>query len=182
MRKFCGWGSLVMVATLTTAGTATAATLTDEVNSLVGEWEGQANDGSAVHLSFTAGQEPLLLSGRWQVGGGTFARDTGLSVVRLDGSMFLVPDASPFTAAQPVYNMTRLPSGGLRGVQLQHDANESGMALRVEEVRFGKQRDDGTRVLHFGLGDRLCADNASPAGKACGKSESQDVILHKVSQ
>ncbi|MBM4254185.1 MAG: hypothetical protein FJ146_19645 [Deltaproteobacteria bacterium] len=182
MRKFLTWSSLVTVATMAVAGSAPAATLTDETNSLIGEWEGQTSDGSMVHLSFTAGQEPVLLNGRWQVGGGNFARDTGLSLVRLGGNMFLVPDNSPFTAAQPVYNVTRLPSGGLRGVQLQHDATEGGMALRVEEVRFGKQRDDGTRVLHFGLGDKLCADAASPSGKACGSAEVQDVVLHKLAQ
>jgi hypothetical protein len=182
MRKFFGWGPLVMVAISSAAGTATAANLSDEVTSLVGEWEGQTNDGSTVHLSFAPAQEPVLLSGQWQVSGGNFARDTGLSLVRLGGSMFLVPDNSPFTAAQPVYNMTRLPGSGLRGVQLQHDATESGMALRVEEVRFGKQRDDGTRILHFGLGAKVCADATSPAGKACGSAESQDVVLHKAAQ
>ena len=162
-------------------GQSFAATLDEDLGALVGDWQGQGGDGTGINMSFAQGQGNVVLTGSWKISGGGFARESGLSVLRSGGLCFLLPDASPFTPGAQPYSLTRLPGGGLRFTQLRHLDGDKGPSVSVEEVRISKQREDGTRTLHLGTSETLCAAETATVGKVCGEGTKQDYTLRKVS-
>ena len=161
-------------------GQGFAATLDDDLATLVGDWQGQGVDGTGINMSFARGQGNVLLTGSWKISGGGFARESGLSMVRSGGLCFLLPDASPFAPGAQPYSLMRLPGGGLRFTQLRHLDAENGSSVSVEEVRLSKQHEDGTRTLHLGTSEKLCADEAATVAKVCGEGTKQDYTLRKI--
>ena len=156
-----------------------AANFEKEVSTLVGEWQGQGSDGTVVHMTFAAGQGNMLLTGNWKISGGNFAGESDLALMQTGGFYFLVPDSSPFTSNKEPYSTLRLPGGGMRFVRLSHVEVGNAQGLHAEEILIGKQRNDGTRTLHLVSSENICADQTVAAGKACGESHNQQIVLHK---
>lgn len=163
---------------------AHAATIGEDLQSLVGEWQGESTTGAKVSLTTAAGHEDLVSTGSLKFDGGAFASQTEFSVVLLAGQYFMVPAASPFAPGKDVYTVTHLPNGSLRFSRLMHGAQEDGpvAGLQTEDIEISRARANGTRTMRVSRSERLCADDASPAGKICGPGAIEHIVLHKVGQ
>jgi hypothetical protein len=162
-----------------------ASSIDKDVGGLVGEWQGQAMDGTQVHMTFAAGSGNVLMTGSWKISGGNFGGDSELSLVRAGSIYFLMPEASPYTPYTPgkePYSLLRLPSGGLRFVRLSHVDVGNVQGVQSEEILIGKLRGDGTRTLHLLSSEKLCADPAAANGKVCGAGTAEQIVLRKVGQ
>ena len=163
---------------------AKAAPVDQDVGALAGQWQGESARGTKVTVTVAKGQGDLLATGSLKVEGGLVAGDTDFTLLQTDKLFWMVPGKSPFDAADKdeAYAMQRLPGGGFKFSRLAHPGGDPA-ALQAEEiVEIGRLSHSGTRSLKLIRSEKLCADPASPAGKACGAPVTETVVLHKAAQ